>query len=74
MSVNLRLTSQHYSCRRCGLCCRRFHIAVTKKEAERMEIPADKNGDDIFIPCRPGTVRCIFLDDDQLCEVHRSKG
>lgn len=39
-----------------------------------MEIPADKNGDDIFIPCRPGTVRCIFLDDDQLCEVHRSKG
>lgn len=74
MSIDLRLSSQHYSCRRCGLCCRRFRIAINAGEAERLGIENPGKRATLFMPCYKGGARCIFLDDNQLCTVHSKKG
>lgn len=80
---------QHYTCQCCGRGCRTFLVPVRPEERRAIEALADwrkKLGvGELFVKHRAaGSVgyglakwtdgRCIFLDDDNLCIIHKLHG
>lgn len=78
---------QAWTCNGCGKCCTMWDIPVTKEEKERIEnldIPGfDFKNEKFFIPDKKfGNLflikkkdnKCIFLDDDGLCIIHKLHG
>ncbi len=79
---------QNYDCRSCGKCCRMWEIPVTLKEKmriEKLKIPGfDFEKNSVFLPYKrlPGLFQiskksngdCVFLDDNNLCEIHKYFG
>lgn len=78
--------SQRYGCIRCGKCCRRFHVAISQAEIDRLS--ALDWGDDSCVPetfanwigghayfQRTPDGGCVFLDADSgECRMHRRFG
>ena len=78
---------QAWSCTGCGKCCTMWDIPVTKEEKERIEklnIPGfDFKKEQYFIPnkkypnlflIKSKNNKCVFLDDDGLCIIHKLHG
>jgi Fe-S-cluster containining protein len=77
----------HFSCTGCGKCCRNdWDIPVTQKKAQSIRgtelfqkkskdgfIPLKMIDDSLVLGRRP-TGGCVFLADDELCELHRDLG
>ena len=79
----------HHSCRMCAGGCRSYDVLLTEREARRLESPWWRsllNGvpDELpLVVLDPATDqytlsrvddRCVFLDTDNLCVVHKSAG
>lgn len=78
---------QAWTCTGCGKCCTMWDIPVTREEKERIEkliIPGfDFKNEQYFIPnkkypnlflIRSKNNKCVFLDDDGLCIIHKLHG
>jgi Fe-S-cluster containining protein len=78
---------QAWDCIGCGKCCSMWDIPVTKKEKERiekLELPGfDFEKEEYFVPLKnrknlflikKKDNKCIFLDDDNLCIMHKLHG
>ena len=68
------------SCKDCpdpGACCRYYHdllvgVLLTEEESSRFpEAIATRIG--YFLPLKPGTAECLFLDNGGLCSVHANR-
>ena len=79
--------AQNYSCRDCpARCCHTFGISITGEEAERIAadpLAVARLHDEAprilargQLPMREvdGQLRCVFLDDDYLCSLHKRHG
>ena len=81
--------TQHYTCNRCGAGCRSFLIPVRQGEQDAVEELADWRTllgvKDLFVrtpaagPSGVGLAkhpdgRCVFLDADNLCAIHKKNG
>ena len=75
---------QNYSCKMCGLCCRRFLVLLTPEERARIaskdwsdltDVPKEfserKNGWLYFKRCSRG---CVFVGEDGACRMHARYG
>ena len=79
-----------FSCMQCGDCCRSFPISLSPSEAERYEERdwtkilgenpppvvnyVRRGGDTLRYLARAANGWCLFLGEDQLCEIHRHHG
>jgi len=83
------LRLQKYSCNCCGQGCRSFLVPVTPAEREKIEKQENWREElgvkELFIKHRAAGVwgwglakrpdgRCIFLDNDNLCIIHKKRG
>jgi Fe-S-cluster containining protein len=81
--------SAHYSCRMCGGGCRSYDVLLTEQEATRLSVSwwraelKDVPDDLPLVVLDPASNqytlsrvndRCVFLDTDNLCIVHKSAG
>ena len=70
---------QNFTCLQCGLCCRSLFVPVSREEKERLArfaAPKDPffvHGDTTFL-ARTQDGRCTFLDEDNLCSIHKNHG
>ena len=82
----LKIPEGNYSCTSCGLCCRRWHVYLTRIEEERLKtlkwepednIPAEvatEISGSRYIAHRENQ-SCIYLDEDtNLCKIHGKFG
>jgi len=83
------LEQQVYRCTCCGASCRSFLVAVEPRERQAIEALADWRArlgvDELFVRRRAAgragyglakrlDGRCVFLDDDNLCLIHKLHG
>lgn len=83
------LRRQNYSCNCCGQGCRSFLVPVRAAEREAIEKQGDWRGElkvgELFVRHRAAGKwgyglakradgRCVFLDEDNLCLIHKSYG
>jgi lysine-N-methylase len=79
---------QRYTCQRCGLCCRRFEVKITAKEANDLKNTRFPDGccppDDWFVPsptqkgiciiAKDETGDCVLMDETGSCRLHKAYG
>ncbi|MBP5638643.1 MAG: YkgJ family cysteine cluster protein [Victivallales bacterium] len=76
--------NQHYSCQRCGRCCKRFNVRIEPYEIERLKKldwgdephPEDfyETINGFYYFKRKADGGCVFLDDNGVCRIHAKFG
>ena len=78
MSTVHTLGTARHTCRSCGMCCHGHSVTLGRDEPKRMreyaeilglDDPIDADG---FLRFPKG--RCLFLDSNKLCRVHKQWG
>ena len=82
MSPKVIYSNQKYSCKNCGLCCRRFRVQLTPQELKALQehewenVPSRFHDtiDGLHFFKRTPESRCVFLDDCNRCRIHSRLG
>jgi len=72
---------QRFTCQCCGLLCKRLFIPVSEEERKRIERLEGEGEEVLFLKKGENTYlarkedgRCVFLDDENLCRLHKRFG
>ena len=82
MSPKVIYSNQKYSCKGCGLCCRRFRVQLTPQELKALQehewesVPSRFHDtiDGLLFFKRTPESRCVFLDECNRCRIHSRLG